>query len=134
MAVPGRPVPAGAPADLAAHELFAVDAYLRDFEATVSAVDPDAHRVALSRTAFYPGGGGQPHDLGVLRWGDGQAGVTRVARDAPSTAQEGPAGSGTGSTPTRPSPTPTRASRGCSTGTVATSPCARTPRCTSCAG
>jgi len=24
MAVPGRPVPAGAPADLAAHELFAV--------------------------------------------------------------------------------------------------------------
>jgi misacylated tRNA(Ala) deacylase len=82
MAVPGRPVPAGAPADLAAHELFAVDAYLRDFEATVTAVDADAHRVALSRTAFYPGGGGQPHDLGVLRWGDGQAGVARVARDA----------------------------------------------------
>ena len=24
-------------------------------------------RVALDRTAFYPGGGGQPNDLGVLR-------------------------------------------------------------------
>lgn len=81
MAVPGRPVPAGAPADLAQRELFAVDAYLRDFEASVDDVDPDAGRVALSRTAFYPGGGGQPHDLGTLRWGDGSAAVTRVARD-----------------------------------------------------
>ena len=78
MAVPGRPVPAGAPADLAQRELFAVDAYLRDFEASVDDVDPDAGRVALSRTAFYPGGGGQPHDLGTLRWGDGSAAVTRA--------------------------------------------------------
>jgi misacylated tRNA(Ala) deacylase len=81
MAVPGRRVPAGAPADLAAHELFAVDAYVRDFEASVMEVDADAGRVALDRTAFYPGGGGQPHDLGILRWGGGAAAVTRVARD-----------------------------------------------------
>lgn len=86
MAVPGRPAPVGAPADLAAHELFAVDAYLRDFEASVVEVDRDAGRVALSRTAFYPGGGGQPHDLGTLRWGGpggtAEAAVTRVGRDA----------------------------------------------------
>ena len=87
MAVPGRPVPANAPPDLARRELFAVDAYLRDFEARVEAVDRDAGRVALSRTAFYPGGGGQPHDLGTLRWtsstgpGTESAAVTRVARD-----------------------------------------------------
>src|SRR5688572_9048397 len=68
MAVPGRHVPDNAPPDLAQHELFAVDAYLRDFEAAVEEVDRDAGRVALSRTAFYPGGGGQPHDLGTLRW------------------------------------------------------------------
>ncbi len=37
--------------------------------------------MALRRTAFYPGGGGQPHDLGTLTWHDGSAGVTRVARD-----------------------------------------------------
>jgi misacylated tRNA(Ala) deacylase len=81
MAVPGRQVPDNAPADLVETELFSVDAYLRDFEADVLEVDPDTHRVALRRTAFYPGGGGQPHDLGVLRWADGEAAVTRVARD-----------------------------------------------------
>ena len=82
MAVPGRPVPPGAPPGLAATELFAVDAYLRDFEATVEEVDAEGHRVALRRTAFYPGGGGQPHDLGTLRWGDGTAAVVRVGREA----------------------------------------------------
>jgi len=82
MAVPGRAAPDGAPADLAASELFAVDAYLREFDAEVVALDREAGRVALRRTAFYPGGGGQPHDLGVLRWSDGEAAVTRVSRDA----------------------------------------------------
>ncbi len=86
MAVPGRHVPDNAPPDLAQRELFAVDAYLRDFEAAVEEVDHDAGRVALSRTAFYPGGGGQPHDLGTLRWstssGTQTTAVTRVARDA----------------------------------------------------
>ena len=81
MAVPGRRVPDNAPADLAGTELFAVDAYLREFEAVVDDVDPAAHRVALRRTAFYPGGGGQPHDLGTLGWADGTTAVTRVARD-----------------------------------------------------
>jgi len=81
MAVPGRPVPEGAPADLAATELFAVDAYLRSFEARVEAVDADGRRIRLARTAFYPGGGGQPHDTGTLRWGDGRAAVVQVARD-----------------------------------------------------
>ena len=81
MAVPGRPVPEGAPPGLAATELFAVDAYLRSFDAAVEQVDRDNGRVSLRRTAFYPGGGGQPHDLGLLRWDGGQAAVTRVGRD-----------------------------------------------------
>lgn len=58
--------------------LYATDAYLRRFEAAVVDVDPDQARVALGRTAFYPGGGGQPHDVGVLRWSGGDAPVTRV--------------------------------------------------------
>ena len=65
MAVPGRsgaPVPDNAPEELAARELFAVDAYLREFEARVEEVDAAGHRVLLARTAFYPGGGGQPHE------------------------------------------------------------------------
>ncbi len=81
MAVPGQRVPDNAPAGLAEAELFAVDAYLRDFESTVSGVDGEQGRVALRRTAFFPGGGGQPHDTGTLRWSDGFAEVTRVARD-----------------------------------------------------
>ena len=79
MAVPGTPA-RNAPAALAASELFAVDAYRHTFDADVTDVDADQGRVALSRTAFYPGGGGQPHDLGTLTWDGGHAMVTRVGR------------------------------------------------------
>jgi misacylated tRNA(Ala) deacylase len=44
--------------------LYLRDAYLTEFQATVVAVREGA--VALDRTAFYPTGGGQPHDTGVL--------------------------------------------------------------------
>jgi misacylated tRNA(Ala) deacylase len=44
--------------------LYHTDAYLQEFEATVTAVEGNA--VALTRTAFYPGGGGQPNDVGTL--------------------------------------------------------------------
>ncbi len=44
--------------------LYLRDAYLRDFDAIIVAVDGD--RVALDRTAFYPTGGGQPHDTGTI--------------------------------------------------------------------
>jgi misacylated tRNA(Ala) deacylase len=77
MAVPGNK----APAALAETELFATDAYRRSFDSTVLEVDRDQNRIALARTAFYPGGGGQPHDLGTLRWDGGTAPVTRVKRD-----------------------------------------------------
>jgi misacylated tRNA(Ala) deacylase len=42
------------------------DAYLKEFDASVVAVDADAGAVALDRTAFYPGGGGQPADAGWI--------------------------------------------------------------------
>jgi len=44
--------------------LYLRDAYLQEFDAVVTAVDGD--RVMLERTAFYPTGGGQPHDTGIL--------------------------------------------------------------------
>ena len=57
------------------------DAYLREFDAAVIAVNPAERAVALDRTAFYPGGGGQPHDTGWLAWGSGPpVAVTRAAR------------------------------------------------------
>jgi misacylated tRNA(Ala) deacylase len=47
--------------------LYLHDAYQREFDATVVAVRDDA--VALDVTAFYPTGGGQPHDTGTLAGG-----------------------------------------------------------------
>jgi misacylated tRNA(Ala) deacylase len=47
--------------------LFLSDAYLRDFDATVTSRDD--HRVALDRTCFYATGGGQPNDTGALGGG-----------------------------------------------------------------
>lgn len=42
------------------------DAYARQIDAVVVEVDPDANAVLLDRTVFYPGGGGQPADTGLL--------------------------------------------------------------------
>lgn len=50
--------------------LFRADAYLRSCEATVVAAD--AAGVRLDRTVFYPNGGGQPGDTGLLRAADGR--------------------------------------------------------------
>jgi misacylated tRNA(Ala) deacylase len=44
-----------------------VDSTLREWTATVVASDPAAG-IVLDRSAFYPGGGGQPPDHGVLLW------------------------------------------------------------------
>jgi misacylated tRNA(Ala) deacylase len=46
--------------------LYTYDAYLKEFTATVTAVDPENKTVLLDRTAFYPGGGGQQPDSGEL--------------------------------------------------------------------
>jgi misacylated tRNA(Ala) deacylase len=77
MGVPGNPPPPG----LAETELFAVDAYRTEFDATVTEVDRDGSRVALVRTAFYPIGGGQPSDTGMIRTPAGALVVTGVRRE-----------------------------------------------------
>jgi len=50
--------------------LYQQDAYLRSCEARVVASGPDG--VVLDRTVFYPMGGGQPGDTGMLRSRDGR--------------------------------------------------------------
>ncbi len=40
------------------------NAYLKEFDGTVTAINGDS--IALDRTAFYPRGGGQPGDTGAL--------------------------------------------------------------------
>lgn len=50
-------------------ELFRSDGYLKECTATVTAAD--ARGVCVDRTVFYPMGGGQPGDTGVLVRADG---------------------------------------------------------------
>lgn len=60
-------------------ELFRSDGYLRECDANVTAVTevcdregkPVAHGVVLNQTVFYPVGGGQPGDIGVMSLSDG---------------------------------------------------------------
>ncbi len=49
------------------HRLELDDQTLREWDATVLASGPGG--IVLDRSAFYPGGGGQPPDGGVLLWG-----------------------------------------------------------------
>jgi misacylated tRNA(Ala) deacylase len=60
------------------------DAYLRWVEARVASVEAgDTTLLFLDRTVFYPGGGGQPSDRGlVLRASDGRSWTVRAARRA----------------------------------------------------
>jgi misacylated tRNA(Ala) deacylase len=62
--------------------LYATDAYLRAFDAHLVEVTAEGG-VILDRTAFYPTGGGQPHDLGTLGWEGGSTTVTEVRKNGP---------------------------------------------------
>ncbi len=55
-------------------DLTAHDAYARETDATVVEARDDG--VVLDRTVFYPRGGGQPGDTGVLEWDGGRVEVT----------------------------------------------------------
>jgi misacylated tRNA(Ala) deacylase len=59
-------------------ELFRQDAYLKEAEATVTALDERG--VRLDRSIFYPTGGGQPGDTGSLRWDGGEARIVDVVK------------------------------------------------------
>jgi misacylated tRNA(Ala) deacylase len=67
-------------------QLAYADAYARSITATVRHVEgDDAPLIVLDRTIFYPGGGGQPADRGVLlRATDGRTWTVRAARKAGS--------------------------------------------------
>ncbi len=56
------------------------DSYLKAFDATVTAVTNRG--VVLDRTAFYPGGGGQPTDSGTLTSDGVEYAVKRIRRDS----------------------------------------------------
>jgi len=46
--------------------LYQTDSYLQEFDAHITSILAAEGAVVLDRTAFYPGGGGQPCDFGTL--------------------------------------------------------------------
>ena len=59
--------------------LYLSDSYLKEFEANVLEVSEQGH-VRLDCTAFYPGGGGQPFDLGTIQYADNKCAVIKITR------------------------------------------------------
>ena len=62
--------------------LYQTDSYLKEFDASVTAVDEMTRAVVLEPSAFYPGGGGQPCDTGILTMAEQSWPVLR-ARKSP---------------------------------------------------
>lgn len=60
--------------------LYQTDSYIKEFTAQVIGLDAEQNGIMLSRTAFYPGGGGQPNDVGTLFVGDKAYPVTKVVK------------------------------------------------------
>jgi misacylated tRNA(Ala) deacylase len=60
------------------HRLELSDQSLREWDATV--LDSSPEGIVLDRSAFYPGGGGQPPDHGVLLWGGVQTRIVGVRK------------------------------------------------------
>jgi misacylated tRNA(Ala) deacylase len=61
--------------------IYSTRQYERQVDASIVDIDRDDRRVLLDRTVFYPGGGGQPHDVGTLQIGDDRLEVVRITAD-----------------------------------------------------
>ena len=60
--------------------LYQTDAYLQAFDAQITGVETETRAVILDRSAFYPGGGGQPCDFGTLTVAGVNYPVTKVKK------------------------------------------------------
>ena len=66
------------PAHQHTERLDLLDSTRREWQATV--LDVDDNGIVLDRSAFYPGGGGQPPDHGVLLWSGVQTAIVGARR------------------------------------------------------
>ncbi len=60
--------------------LYQTDSYLKEFDAEILRVDSVSRTLVLDQTAFYPSGGGQPFDLGLLRVDGASFPVSKVKK------------------------------------------------------
>jgi len=58
--------------------LYQTNSYLKQFPAKVVSIMADAHAILLDQTAFYPGGGGQVYDKGIIEFNGMQAVIKRA--------------------------------------------------------
>jgi len=63
---------------MATELIYQTDSYVQQFRAQVIGVE--GAQIALDRTAFFPGGGGQPADQGMIVWPDGSANVLKAKK------------------------------------------------------
>ena len=73
--------------------LFLDDAYLARASATVIAAGPDG--IVLDRTPFYARSGGQPGDIGALRWSGGETAIADTLKGEGETILHLPAAGAT---------------------------------------
>ena len=60
--------------------IYHADSYQKTFQAEVTELDAENHGVVLTKTAFYPGGGGQPPDFGILSYQNRSLPIKRAKR------------------------------------------------------
>ena len=46
--------------------LYVLDSYLKEFQAEIISIDTAEKAIILNQSAFFPGGGGQPFDIGSI--------------------------------------------------------------------
>jgi len=63
--------------------LYQTDSYIKEFTARITKVDLENNAIILSRTAFYPDGGGQPADSGTIKVNDILMQVIRARKAGP---------------------------------------------------
>jgi misacylated tRNA(Ala) deacylase len=62
-------------------ELYLLDSYIKEFDAKVVKIENEGLHIYLNKTAFFPGGGGQPNDEGKIVFNKKEFTVSKVARD-----------------------------------------------------